>query len=125
MCAVWNTISFGNWAGWKEKTAVISSTLCFVAGVKKRPKSSKVTMSQPISRSRFYQCDRKFLFVSQTEATSRAESIRAKGGPAMRPYHCPHCNGWHLARVKAGAEPLPFTAANGDCRPVGRAENRD
>jgi len=55
----------------------------------------------PFNKTRFYQCGRKVLFVSQAEATQRADEIAQEGGAPMRVYQCDWCHGWHLSRVKA------------------------
>jgi len=55
----------------------------------------------PFNKTRFYQCGRKVLFVSQAEAQRRAGEIEQESGTQMRAYQCDWCHGWHLSRVKA------------------------
>lgn len=52
--------------------------------------------------SYFFQCGRKVCFIDKDTAYNRADEIKLNGGPAMRVYRCPHCNGFHLAKIKKG-----------------------
>lgn len=48
----------------------------------------------------FFQCGRKVQFISKQDAESRVRAILRRDGVKMKAYNCPHCNGWHLAKVK-------------------------
>lgn len=40
-------------------------------------------------------CTSKSVFVSRREARAMGRHGRSQDG-ALRPYHCQHCDGWHL-----------------------------
>jgi hypothetical protein len=52
----------------------------------------------------FNSCDRKVQFISETEAKSRIQSIRDRGGPTLRKYKCNTCGGWHLSSKARGGK---------------------
>lgn len=58
-------------------------------------------MSKPINQTRFYQCGRKVLYLSENEAQRAADRVFSKRGVRLEPYKCPWCgNGWHLRKKK-------------------------
>ncbi len=69
----------------------------------------------------FLMCGRKRQFVTEDEAKNRAQSIKDTSGTEMRPYHCPVCKGWHLARKSKQA---PYTKPKRKKRRGGRTSKQ-
>ena len=41
-------------------------------------------------------CGRKLRYPTKSSALVRASKCARHGAPALRPYHCKYCGGWHL-----------------------------
>jgi hypothetical protein len=50
----------------------------------------------------WFECEKKIRYASEKRAEKILHRMRKHGNPyrGVRPYHCPHCQGWHLGHPR-------------------------